>query len=419
MVSIAVIGGGVIGVCCALQLQQRGHKVTVIERNAVGEGAAWASCGFIASSEVVPLSRPGTFRKIPGWLMNPTGPLAIRPASLPGLLPWMLRFAGNARPQRMRYIAEHLSPLALRARADFDTMLSNDRLQGLIGDKPVIEVYDTEAELAHERPYHDIRRAQGFSIDEISGAEAAELEPALAQDFARAAVFNDWRAVVDTRRFVSAISEAFVANGGSILRDEVLEIQRNEQAITGLRLRSGDSCDADQFVLAAGAWSAPLAMQLGLALPIAALMGYQTMVTDPQFSMQHGVIYAAGGFGITPYEQGIGIAGTIEFAALDASPNYQRARILVKKARRVVPGLTPESSVERVGRRPFCPDTLPIISRAQGLSNLVLATGHGQLGITLGATTGLLVAQIIGAEPSAVDLAAYRHTRFQGQANAG
>ncbi len=419
MPTIAIIGGGVIGICCALQLQRRGYAVTVIERDPPGEGATWASCGFIASSEVVPLSRPGTLKKIPLYLLNRTAPLAIRPTALPRLGAWMARFVGNARQRRMAHITTHLSALTARARGDFERMLRPHNLQNLIGNAPIIEVYDSAAELAHERPHHDLRRAQGFSIDEISGAQAAEMEPALATDFAAAAVFNDWRSVVDTKRFVTALYDAFAADGGVVVRDHVLEMecdrQRDRGVVRGLRLQSGERVSADQVVLAAGAWSAALAAQLGISLPVAAILGYQTMLGDPDHSLAHGVIYAAGGFGITPYENGIGIAGTLEFAALDDRPDYRRAKVLVAKARRVIPALATRAAhdgVERFGRRPFCPDTLPIIDRASGLSNLVVATGHGQLGVTLGATTGLLVAQIIAGESPSVNLTAYRHDRF-------
>ena len=170
---VVIIGGGVVGVCCALQLQRDGRAVTIVERNPPGEGTAWASCGLIAVSEIVPLSRPGILRQVPGWLFDPTGPLWLRPASVPGLLPWFTRFVLNARPRRIETLAARLAALTGGALEDYRALLRPLGLGDLIRDQPVLELYDTESGLVRERGHHELRRACGFRIDEISGAEAA------------------------------------------------------------------------------------------------------------------------------------------------------------------------------------------------------------------------------------------------------
>ena len=409
---VVVIGGGVVGVCCALALQREGRRVVIVEPNEPGLGTAIASCGLIALSEVVPLSKPDILRRAPGWLLDPKGPLTIRPGALPGIIPWFLRFMWNARPRRIEEITDQLAALTRNARRDYDALLRPLGLQDLVRSKPVILLYDHADELAAERASHDRRRRLGFDVEELSGAEAAELEPAIAKDFAKAVVFKDWRAVVDTYRFVTALTDAFVAAGGTFHRGKVSGFQRDGEGIAGVELADGSPLPAREIVVAAGAWSKDLAAQLGIKLMIQAVAGYQTVLADPGVNLEHALGYAAGGFGITPMESGLAVAGTIEFSGLGQPPDYRRARIIVEKAKRVLPGLRAEGGLERVGWRPLCPDTLPVIDRAPGAANLYFATGHGQLGVTLGATTGRLIADLVTGRKPNLDLAPYGATRF-------
>ncbi len=411
MTKVIVIGGGVVGISCALELLADGHDVTVLDRDAPGEGACWASCGSMAVSEVIPLSKPGTLLRAFTWLMDPTGPLTLRLGSALSVLPWFLRFASNSRMSRIKAISADLSALTLSSLADTERFLATYKLESLLRKTPVIEVYDSLEELDHERGFHDMRRALGFQIDEISGKEAAEMEPALARDFACATVFQDWRSVVDTKRYVLELHKAFRDRGGIIKRVEVIEFTREGDQVSGVKFKSG-TFPADQIVVAAGAWSKKLAALLGLKLQLEGVIGYQTSLASPGVDVTHGLVYAKGGFGITPYESGLAIGGSIEFAGLSAEPNWKRADVLVQKAKRVLPSLQTGNGQKRIGRRPLTPDTKPIIGRAPKVPNVILATGHGQLGLTLAATTGRLVTDIIANRTTDIDMAAYRPDRF-------
>ncbi len=409
---VLIVGGGVIGVCCALMLQRDGHTVTIIERDEPGMGTTIASCGLIAVGEIVPLSKPGIFRKAPAWLLSPKGPMAIRPGVLPSLAPWLLRFMANSRPGRIRRIAAQLAALTWFARDDYDALLGELGLRALIHSQPVLEVFDHHSELESYRFCVEIQRRHGFDVRILSGAQAAEMEPALAGDFAGAALFNDWRAIVDSYRFVAALCDAFIAGGGCYLRGEVQGFEFKDQTVARVRLTGGDSMAAGQVIVAAGAWSRDLAALLGERLAVQAVAGYQTILPEPGIDLRHALLYGTGGFGLTPYESGISVAGTVEFSNLDAQPDFRRARIIVDKAKRVLPGLSTGQGIERVGWRPLTPDTVPVIGRSRRFSNVFFATGHGQLGVTLGATTGRLIAGLVAGRTPNIDLSAYRADRF-------
>jgi D-amino-acid dehydrogenase len=419
--SIIVIGGGVVGISCALSLQADGHDVTVLEPGPVGEGASWASCGCIAVGEIVPLSQPGMLMKVPGWLLHPEAPLSLRPATALGLMPWFARFAANSIPTRMRAIAADLAKLTFVATDDFKAQIADIGHPELLVERPVLKLFDDEGDKATMGAAFDLARELGCTIDEISGLEAHDIEPGIAPDFRYAAVLRDWSYVTDPRKLVQKLTEAFLARGGRVLPVSGADFEREGAQITAVVCSDGQRLVADEVILAAGTQSKPLARKLGVTLHLEGVMGYSTALPDPGVELKHTVFYPKGGFGITPYEDALAVAGTVEFASLNAAPKWRRADVLVKRAHRVLPGLRTDTRERRMGRRPFTPDTRPIIGRSRSIANMCFATGHGQLGLTLGATTGRIVADIVAARSTALDIGAYTPDRFHhsGRADVG
>ncbi|MCP4315304.1 MAG: FAD-binding oxidoreductase [Hyphomicrobiales bacterium] len=412
MKQVVVIGGGIVGISCALSLQADGHSVTVLEPGPVGEGASWASCGCIAVGEVVPLSQPGMLMKVPGWLLDPEAPLSMRPASVLGLLPWFARFTTNSLPSRMRAIAADLAGLTFAATEDFKAQITDIGCPELLIERPVIKLFDGDADRATMGAVFNLARALGCTIDEISGREAYEMEPAIARDFKHAAVLGDWSYVTDPRRLVEKLHRAFAYRGGQVLTTAGAGFERSGERITVVRGADGQLVEADEVVIAAGTQSRALAQQLGIRLHLEGVMGYSTGLKDPGVELKHTVFYPQGGFCITPYEGEVAVTGTVEFASLDAAPKWRRADVLVKRARRVLPTLRTDKAERRMGRRPFTPDTRPIIGRSSRIANVVFATGHGQLGLTLAATTGRLVADVVAERRPAIDIKAFEPDRF-------
>ncbi|KIC11990.1 amino acid dehydrogenase [Leisingera sp. ANG-M1] len=412
MKRVVIAGGGVVGISCALALQAEGHSVTVLEPGPVGEGASWASCGCIAVGEVVPLSQPGMLMKVPGWLLDPEAPLSLRPASALGLLPWFARFTANSIPSRMRAIATDLARLTFAATADFKAQLEDIGAPELLMERPVIKLFDDERDKATMGAAFDLACELGCTIDDISGQEAHEIDPAIAADFKYASVLRDWSFVTDPKRLVQVLMETFVQRGGTVLPKACAGFERDGARLTHVLAAGGGRLAADEVVIAAGTASKGLARQLGVRLQLEGVIGYSTALLDPGVDLKHTVFYPSGGFGITPYDDALAVAGTVEFAGLDAAPKWRRADVLVSRARRVLPGLQTERRERRMGRRPFTPDTRPVIGRSGKLANLCFATGHGQLGLTLGATTGRLVADVIAGRPQEPGISAFGPDRF-------
>lgn len=407
-----VIGGGIVGVCCALYLQREGHQVTLVDPAAPGDSTAKWSCGQMAVSEVIPLSKPGILMKIPGWLLDQKGPLALRPSALPGILPWFMRFLACARPSKINEIAQDMARLTQHVYEDYAPLLDACPDKTLLGDRPILEVFDSPAGLAHERPHLELRKQLGFKSEELDGAAIGDLEPALAGKFQHGLMFPDWRAVSDTEGFIAALTESFVSQGGIRLRQSAVKIDENHDRASGVTLADGTRLPADHVVVAAGTGARPFFDSLGVNIPLAGIAGYQAVLPKPGVEIRHSVIYADGGFCFAPMTRGLQIGGTIEFAAAGAEPNFKRAEIIMEKARRVLPQLNTQGMEFGVGYRPFLPDTKPVIDRSPRLNNVIMAFGHGQLGLTLGATTGRLVGDLVAKRTPGQDLSPFSARRF-------
>jgi len=407
-----VIGGGIVGICCALYLQKNGHAVTLIEPAKPGDSTAKWSCGQIAVSEIIPQSKPDIIKKVPGWLLDQKGPLALRPAALPGLLPWMLRFVTHARRSRINTIAHELASLTSRAFQDYAPLLENCRRDDLIGQHPTLELFDSATGLAHEQTYVELRRSLGFASEVLNAEQIAEKEPALAGRFSHGLLLEDWRTVCDTETFIAELAKSFLEQGGPLVKGSVSRIDTQGSRAVGVALENGDWHPAEQLVVAAGNGSKAFFDTLGIKVPLIKVGGYQVVLPTPDVELTHASFYADGGFGIIPMERGLQIGGTIEFASENAEPNFKRAEIILEKAKGILPGLNTDGMAFGAGWRPFLPDTKPVIDRSPALENVAMAFGHGQLGLTVGATTGKLVADLLAGKATDVDLTPFRASRF-------
>ncbi|MBZ9557943.1 MULTISPECIES: FAD-dependent oxidoreductase [unclassified Modicisalibacter] len=410
--STVVIGGGIVGICCALYLQREGMHVTLVDPAEPGDSTAKWSCGQMAVSEIIPLSKPGIIRKIPGWMLDQKGPLALRPAAVPQLATWMLRFMANARRSRIERIAQELASLTATAYEDYQPLLDNCEDKQLFGTTPTLEVFGDAAGLQEEQEYIALRRRLGYKVEPLGAQEIADLEPVLAGKFSHGLLLEDWRTVKDTQGFMVALTRSFLAQGGSRVQGKVQEIGARQGKAERVVLDNGESFPADHVVVAAGNGSKAFFKMLGVKVPLMAIGGYQVVVRDAGLDLRHATVYADGGFGFIPMSRGLQIGGTIEFAGDNAEPNHDRCAIILEKAKRLFPSMNTADVEFGTGWRPFLPDTKPVIDRSPALENVYMAFGHGQLGLTLGATTARLIADMVQGRQTALDLGPFRASRF-------
>lgn len=411
---ITIIGAGIIGISTAAFLQRAGHKVTVIDRVGPGDGCSFGNAGGIAFCEVTPTIHPRILLKIPGWLMDPLGPLTIRWSYLPKALPWFLAAGRNALPDRVRKITAARAALGLRAVSDLETLLEAAKAQDLLVKKDTLRLYDTEAQYQAEEPDRRVKRDYGYEAKKLTSAEITEIEPDMAHDFACGAFHGGWYHVRNPKSIVTAIAEEFTRNGGEIIMDDVLEVTQEASRASAIRLKAGGERKLDRLVICAGAYSNFFAKQFGDKVLLEAERGYHLVMPDPGITLGRSFTYVKSPGAFTPMDVGLRLAGTDEFAGLDAPPNWKRADVLWHFAKRCLPKLRPiDENVSRwMGRRPGTPDGLPVIGPSRKLGNVWYGFGHSHMGLTWGPTTGRLLSEMLSGAPSNTDLSAFRADRF-------
>ncbi|WP_413868939.1 NAD(P)/FAD-dependent oxidoreductase [Albidovulum sp.] len=406
-----VVGAGIIGAAIAHDLQKRGRTVVLVDRDAPGRGASFGNMASIAVTEFMPASRPSVWRQIPGWMLDPEGPVRVRPGYMPRLVPWFLRFIAASRPSRLRELERQGAALCARAFDDTLALLRETGLEREISEEGCLSLYTDEAEFRADRDHIEVLERFGFPHEVIGRQAIRALEPEISDKIGMAVIFPQNRSIKDPYRLVLALAERFTASGGRIEHGEVAGFVRGE-GIREVVLRDGRRLAADEVVVCAGAHSAGLAKMLGEPIPLETERGYHTQIMAPGITLKHSLIWPARAFMVTPTAGGIRIGGTVEMAGLDAPPDYRRSKITVKRAQVALPALRCEEFTEWMGHRPALPDTVPILSASAKTKGVFYATGHGHLGLTYAATTALLMGDLItGAKPP-VDLHPYRINRF-------
>jgi D-amino-acid dehydrogenase len=406
-----VVGAGIIGTAIAHDLQKRGRQVVLIDRDAPGKGASFGNMASIAVTEFLPASRPSVWKQIPGWMLDPEGPVRVRPSYMPKLVPWFLRFMAASRPSKLRQLEAQGAALCSRALDDTLDLLRETGLSDQISQEGCLSLYTDEAEFKADHEHIDLLERFGFPHEVIGRQAVKALEPELSDKIDMAVLFPQNRSMKDPYKLVLSLAERFTGLGGQIEQGEVVGFTRSE-AMREVLVRDGRRLAADEVVICAGAFSEPLARDLGEPIPLETERGYHTQIMAPRISMKHSIIWPAKAFMVTPTAGGIRVGGTVEMAGLDAPPDYRRAKVTVKRAKEALPNLRCEGFTEWMGHRPALPVTVPILSASARTKGLFYATGHGHLGLTYAATTARLMGELITGAKPAVDLHPYRVNRF-------
>jgi D-amino-acid dehydrogenase len=378
----------------------------------VAAEASGGNAGALAFTDVLPLASPGILRKAPRWLLDPLGPLAIRPTYLPRIAPWLFRFWRASRPDRVRASIAAQAALMNLSLVETLAMLASAGASDMLRSDGVLHVYESEAELEASRPGWQARAEHGIAFTHLHGPQAiAELQPGLSPALVAATFLPGWKTVTDPMLLTLALARRCRERGGQIYRAEALAVEPVDQGAV-VRLGEGQSVTARHVVVAAGAWSHRLARTLGERIPLETERGYNTTLPVDAFDLRRQITFGGHGFVVTPLACGVRVGGAVEFAGLDAPPDYRRSATLLAKAKRFMPGLVTEGGTQWMGFRPSLPDTLPAIGSAAHSENVVYAFGHGHLGLTQAAATARIVADIVARRPPVLDLVPFRPQRF-------
>jgi len=408
---IAVVGAGIIGVACALQLARQGRQVVVIDSQAPGLGASYGNAGHLATEQVFPIADASILKRLPGMLMDPMGPLRLDWKYLPRALPWFIRLLLNLRPAHYRRTVAGIRALNEASLAAWQRLLhSIDRAQLLREDGSLLVFERPESRAALEAVQERMRQQQ-VPVTFWTGDAIREAAPQLSDAIQGGLFFPSTGHFLDPYQVVCELVEAAKAAGVQFLQRQVLDGRTDDQGVT-LSTDQGRLA-ARQVLIACGAHSARLTAALtGKTVPLDTERGYHLMLPHEHQRLPFAVTSLERKFIMTPMTGGLRLAGTVEFAGLERPANMQRAWQLHRLSKGLFrQDLSQEGATPWMGFRPSLPDSLPVIDRVCD-GKVLLAFGHQHLGLTQAAVTAEMVGALASGDQLQSGLAPYRLDRF-------
>jgi D-hydroxyproline dehydrogenase len=406
---IAIVGAGIIGLAVAFRLATAGREVVVLDPNEPGSGASYGNAGSLAPYGCAPIGNPDVLRNLPGLLFSAQSPLAVRPAGLPALVPWLSRFVLQSLPAAARRNGRAMAALLREAMPAWRDLADQAQLTDLLRYEGCLYLYRDRMPGQDAEWAARLRDEAGVRQQRLTANEVAAMEPLL-PPAAGGVFFPDAAHIIDPGALTRRLATAAASRGA---RFERAKVERLEPQGDGkVRVTCGEAVvDAHDVVLAAGAWSRSLARQVGDRVPLDTERGYhiEFEMADPLIKRPVSPIDL--GFYCTPMVGRLRVAGTVELGGLAAPINPARLALLERGARMIFRNLGPVRG-QWLGFRPSIPDSLPVIGRARRSANVIHAFGHGHLGMTLAGITSQVVVGLIERRNDVLDLSAFRPGRF-------
>ena len=410
--SAVVIGAGIVGAACAHRLRILGFDVVLVDRGAPGEACSFGNAGRIATSLVTPRSVPGLLRKVPGMLRDRRHPLKTSLGFVLRNLAWFMRFARAGAPAEVARITGALHVLLSRGDAAIDRLAVAAGAGDLLRSEGVLYVYQDPAlaEAARDAMAESDRR--GAPTRYVTGDRIRDIDPAIPASVTCGFHKPEERFVASPIEFTRKVAEAFADAGGVLVRDEVVRLEAGAGRAPRVRCRDA-SYEADKVVIAAGAWSPALAAQLGIGIPVVPERGYHAMLPRAGVHLKTAIHYGDRLISMTPMTGGLRVSSGAEFTDVDAAPNWSRRDVVVEGARALYPDLDDTGATRWMGPRPSTPDTLPVIGAHPEHPDVLFATGHGVLGLTLSAVTAEIIGDLAAGRVPGFDTEPCRPNRFR------
>lgn len=414
MSHVLIIGAGIVGLSSAYYLQKQGHQVTVLDKGEVTDSCSFGNAGMIVPSHFVPLASPGMVQQGIRWMFNSKSPFYVRPSADLSLINWGLKFLKSANSGHVARSAVPLRDLSLLSKQLFETLAAERGFEFELKNNGILAFYKTEKVAEEEAHLAGKAKELGLDMGVLNAAECQLLQPELQLDVL-GAVHYRCDGHLYPQKLMGALVHYLEHNGVNIVRgSEVSRIEQNGKEIT--KVFTGERAwKADHYVLASGSWSPAVAKMMDIRVPLMPGKGYSFMESEPEQRMTIPALLCEARVAITPMNGSIRYSGTMELDKINQRVNMQRVKGIVEAVPKYFSNLHPQlPAAEQVwfGFRPSSPDGLPYIGHSAKLKNLVVATGHGMMGLSLGPATGALVSQLISGQQTDIDIKAFSPSRF-------
>lgn len=411
--SVIVVGGGVIGACCAYYLRRSGWEVSVVERETIGAACSHGNCGLISPSHALPLAVPGVIGKTLPMMFKRDAPLRVAPRFDPTLWAWLIKFASRCKEAPMLEAAAGRHALLQSSVTLYKDLLDSEGIDCEWEDRGAYFIYSTPAGMDSYIKSDKWLQQFGLGADRISAEELESREPALKPGTTAGAWFYKMDAHLRPDKLMDGLKATLLRMGVKIHEGVSITgfAQQGSKAVS-LRTSAGEM-QASEYVLATGAWTPKLNTWIGAKVPIQPGKGYSITYPRPGVCPTAPLAFMEQKVIATPFKSGYRLGSTMEFAGYDSTINQERLGALKRGASLYLKEPYCEPQEEQwFGWRPMTYDGKPVIDRSPAMSNVTVAAGHNMLGLSMGSATGKLVDEMLSGQTPHIDLKQFALSRF-------
>ena len=416
MKEIVIVGGGIIGLCCAYYLVKAGHEVTVIDRGDITSGTSFGNAGYVSPSHFIPLASPGIVAKGLRWMMNSSSPFYIKPRLDMELIRWGIQFYRNANVSTVKRNAFHLNNILQLSRQLTSDMKAEMGNHFRMEEKGCFMLYKSMVTEKFEMQL--AKQALEFKIEAIpmTASEVQDREPEVEVNV-RGGVLYPIDCHLHPGEFMKTIKSTLQKKGVQFkCNSEVKGFETGGGKVTGI-ITGKEKIDCSQLVLASGSWLPLVCSMLGIRILLQAGKGYSITYPEIRRNLHYPAILVDDRVAMTPMGKDLRMGGTMEIGGINTNIMIKRVEAIYRASLNYYPNLPVEFPMrDKVwnGLRPLTPDGLPYIGRHSRFKNCILAGGHAMLGLSLAAGTGKLVEEMISKTPATIDISAFDVERFGG-----
>ncbi|MEQ1587716.1 MAG: FAD-dependent oxidoreductase [Cyclobacteriaceae bacterium] len=411
---IGIIGGGIIGLSSAYYLTKAGHQVAILEQSDLKDGCSFGNAGMIVPSHIIPLAAPGMISKGIRWMFNSTSPFYVKPRLSADLIKWGYQFYKNATNEHVNKSIPALKELSLFSKAHYQELAKELPFDFGFHERGLLMLYQTKETEHEEAETAAIANDHGIETRILSPEEIQKLEPDVKVNV-RGGVYFPGDAHITPQALVTQLIKFLKDKGVVFLTNtSVDDFVIDHGKIRSLTTTQGEHT-FDEVVIAAGSWSGLVASKLKMSLPMQAGKGYSFTLQNVEKNIRIPSIFLEARVAVTPMGTTLRFGGTMEITGVDHSISMNRVQGIVDSISHYYPDMKvsmPKKEEIWHGLRPCSPDGMPYIGRSKSFSNLIFATGHSMMGLSLGPGTGKLVAEIVAGHKTTVSLNAFAPDRF-------
>ena len=408
---VVVLGAGIVGICCALELQRRGYQVTLIDRRGPGEETSSGNAGILSYSNITPIATPALLGRLHRLIFNRDADLLLHYPHLLSLIPWLARFLIRCRRKTFLTDGDAMSALTLASIDIHKQWIAEADAQHLLNRGGGLKLYRSRQTFLRDQLERELLERCGVRHTLLDADQLQDYEPDLKRIFVQAVLIDESVSIRNPQKLCKAYAQMFVEAGGLVRCEAIKSLQRTNGA---WELTTGHGCESvDRVVVCMGAWTPELIGQLGYSNPLAIERGYHTIFApQAEASLSGPVFDVDASYVMSPMDMGLRVTTGSNLVYHETDPDPRQLAQVMPSVREAFPVDKILLHEPWMGRRPTVPDTLPLIGPAPRHENLWLAFAHSHMGLTLGPITGQLIANFIGGSeqpfsPAACDPARY------------